>query len=206
MTLDFASMKNEVEKIMAKYVPESVIRDLDDLYILEMVYAAESRLGPAGPTLREEVFDKLRELEVEGADEKALYPYTRDVLSALRRKGLRIGLITRNCRAAVEKVFPDVGGYVDAIAAREDVTVVKPHPDHVTAMLALLGHVDPTKALVVGDHPTDIHAGKAAGTATAGVLTGRTEKAVLVETGATFIIEDIRDVPDLVERNDGQGG
>lgn len=207
LTLDFSGMRAEVEKILLKHVPEPVVRTFDDLYILEMIYALEDRLGPAGPRLRKETFDRLREIEVEGAGGKSVYPYTRGVLRALRERGLRIGVVTRNCRAAIDRVFPDIEAYVDAVAAREDVPVVKPHPGHITAALGLLDHLDPSSALVldpsstlvVGDHPTDIMAGRAAGALTAGVLTGRTEKAGFLEAGATFVIGDIRDVPALVD-------
>jgi phosphoglycolate phosphatase len=199
LTLDFVDLRAEVEKIVLKYVPESLVRTFDGLYILEMIYAVESHLGRARLDFREETFGKLCELEVEGADGKNVYPYTRDVLRDLRKKGVRIGVVTRNCRAAVEKVFPDIAAYVDVVAAREDVPVVKPHPGHIAAVLGLLDHVDPSGALVVGDHPTDILAGRAAGALTVGVLTGRTEKTGFVEAGADFVIGDIRDVPGLVD-------
>ena len=112
--------------------------------------------------------------------------------------------MTRNCRAAIEKAFPDMDVYVNAVATREDVSAVKPHPAHVMALLGLLGHIDPGKALLVGDHPTDVLAGKASGVASVGVLTGRTARSAFTQAGATFVVNDIRDVPALIDEWQGQ--
>ena len=199
LTLDFSDLRGEVEKIALKYVADSLVRGLGDLYIVEMIYAIENHLGSLGKLFREEAFIRLRDLEVEGAQGKAVYPYVRKVLRALRKKGILIGIMTRNCRAAIGRVFPDMLAYVDAVATREDVAVVKPDPGHVMAILDLLGGIDPSKAFLVGDHPTDISAGKRAGLLTVGVLTGRTERPALEQAGASFIASDIREVPDLVD-------
>lgn len=199
LTLDFTGMREEVEKIALSYVPVSLLRGLDNLYTLEMIRAVQDYLGPSGSSFRDEAFARLCELEVEAADGKVLYDYTRDVLGTLRKGGLRIGVVTRNCRAAIKKVFPDIEIYVDAVATREDVTAVKPDPAHILAILRLLGSIDSSKALLVGDHPTDIRAGRATGAMTAGVLAARTNRSAFEEAGATFIIDDIRDVPALVD-------
>jgi phosphoglycolate phosphatase len=199
LTLDFSEMRKEVEKIILRYIPEDLVRTFDNLYILEMIYEVERHLGPEGPSLRKEAFARLEELEVEGSDGKGPYPYTKSVLESLQKRGLHIAVVTRNCKAAVKKVFPDVEAYADVVAAREDVSVVKPHPGHILAALGLLRHSHPSRALMVGDHPTDVTAGKAAGALTAGVLTGRTDRTGFEEAGASFVIGDIRGVLGIVD-------
>jgi len=49
---------------------------------------------------------------------------------------------------------------------------VKPDPQHLLDALSLLGG-EPNKALMIGDHPMDILAGKRAGMKTAAVLTSK---------------------------------
>ncbi|HUJ70244.1 MAG TPA: HAD family hydrolase [Syntrophorhabdales bacterium] len=198
LTLDFSDLRRHVERLALTYVPQAFIRGLDSLYMLEMIDEVEKKLGAPGADFRHEAYTILRGLEVRAAQGKAVYSYTREVLAVLRGKGVKIGVMTRNCAQAVRTVFPDMDAYVDAMVTREDVRPVKPHPAHVSAVLELLGGVDPVEAILVGDHPTDIFAGIAAGTTTVGVLTGRTERADFEKAGAAFVVRDIRDVPALI--------
>ena len=198
LTLDFTDLRRHVERLALTYVPQAFIRGLDGLYMLEMIDEVEKKLGTPGAAFRQEAYTILRDLEVKAAQGTAVYPYTRDVLTVLRGRGVKIGVMTRNCAQAVRTVFPDMDAYVDAMVTREDVRPVKPHPAHVGAVLELLGRVDPVEAILVGDHPTDIFAGIAAGTTTVGVLTGRTERADFEKAGAAFVVRDIRDVPALI--------
>jgi phosphoglycolate phosphatase len=198
LTLDFSDLRRHVEGLALTYVPRAFIRGLDSLYMLEMIDEVEKKLGGPGAAFRQEAYTILRELEVRAAQGKGVYSYTREVLTVLRGKGVKIGVMTRNCGQAVRTVFPDMDAYVDAMVTREDVRPVKPHPAHVSAVLELLGRVDPVEAILVGDHPTDIFAGIAAGTTTVGVLTGRTERADFEKAGAAFVVRDIRDVPALI--------
>ncbi len=57
------------------------------------------------------------------------------------------------------------------IVARDDVRRSKPHPEPLLKALEEI-HVEPEKALFVGDTPIDIQAAKAAGTLSVGVLCG----------------------------------
>lgn len=201
LTLDFSAMRKEVERLAEKYVGPDSIRRFDGLFMLEMIYGIETILGDAGARFREEAFALLRKIEIEAADGKDVYPYARDVLRGLRERKLKIGVMTRNCTGALRKVFPDVDAYVDASVTREEIRVVKPHPSHPLAVLRLLG-VDPSEAFLVGDHPTDILAGRASGIRTVGVLSGRTERAGFENAEADYIIRDIRDLSTVVTNED----
>ena len=197
LTLDFHFLRSEVVRIARQYVSESAIAALEERFILEMIYEIEDQLGGIGAHFRKEAFERLRVLEVEASKGKAVYPYTREVLAHLRRIGVRVGVITRNCLDAVMCVFPDMAEYVDAIVTRDGLREVKPHPGHVYAISRLLS-VPPEEGMMAGDHPTDIAAGKAAGMETVGLLTGRTTRQEFELAGATHILTDIRGIPGLV--------
>ncbi len=197
LTLNFIDLRKEVEEIAQRYLRGVPLGQLSHLYIIEMIYEVERLLGKSGAGFRDEAFVKLRELEVTAAAGKEVYPYTRDVLRALRKKAMKIGVMTRSCIAALNVVFPDIEDYVDAVVTREDVRLVKPNPHHVEAVLAALD-VRPDDALLVGDHPTDVLAGETLKARTAGVLTGRTTREEFEAVGADYIINDIRDVMGLV--------
>jgi phosphoglycolate phosphatase len=197
LTLNFTDLRREVELIAGKYVSPDAVRRLDGLYIIEMIYEVERMAGEAGAVFREEAFTRLRDLETEAADGKEVYPYTRDVLQSLRRRGIKIGVMTRSCIGALKTVFPDLDVYVDAVVTREDIREVKPDPSHVRAVLEALD-IDPSQALLVGDHPTDVLAGETLSVRTAGVLTGRTTRSEFEEAGADHVLADIRDVVRIV--------
>lgn len=197
LLLNFDHMRSEVEAIASRYVDLEEIERLRHLYTLELIYTIEGLLQEGGDQFRSETFGRLCDLEVQASRGNGLYPYTRSVLAALRRRGVRLGVITRNCLEAVTTVFPDIETYIDAVVTRDATDFVKPNPAHVLMVLARLG-VGPHEAVMVGDHPTDILAGKAAGVRTVGVLAGRTRNDKFAETGADHVVADIRDVMELV--------
>ena len=197
LTLDFQVIKAEIVKIARRYVSEETIKALEDHFILEMIYEIEDSLGEKGPEFRREAFECLRALEVEASMGKQVYPYTREVLAAIRKKGIKIGVITRSCLDALTSVFPDIMDYVEGIVTREHLREVKPHPGQVYAVSKLLS-ILPEEGMLAGDHPTDVAAGNAAGMITVGLLTGRTTKREFETVTPTYILEDIRGIPGLL--------
>jgi phosphoglycolate phosphatase len=197
LTLDFGHLRAEIEKVARQYVGDDEIRSQEGQFVIEMIYWVEGRLGGEADTFRREAFGRLRELEMEASRGKDVYPYTRDVLQRLRFKSMKIGVITRSHVDVLFLVFQDIKSYVDTIVTRDEVKEVKPHPNHGAEVLRLLG-INPDEAILVGDHPTDVLAGKAAGMKTAGVLSGRTTREAFEQVGATYILEDIRGVLDIV--------
>jgi phosphoglycolate phosphatase len=196
LTLDFDLLREETEEIARKYGAGKDLSGVKDHYIVEMIYKVEGLLGPAGAGFREEAFARLRDMELEASLGKDLYPFTREVLSGLKAGGVRIGIITRSCIEVLRAVFPDMENFVDAVVTREDTQRPKPHPDHVREALKRL-NVDASEAIVVGDHPTDIMAGRALGMETAGVLTGRTKREAFEKEGATHVLSDVRGLLEL---------
>ncbi|HEY3277780.1 MAG TPA: HAD family hydrolase [Syntrophorhabdaceae bacterium] len=197
LTLDFINMRTEIEEIAFRYESKEAVAALEGAYIIEMIYAISDNLGNGGRQFKEEAFDRLRELELSASRGKGVYPYTRDVLRRIRQEGVRLGVITRSCIDVLRAVFPDIDEYAEAIVTREHLREVKPHPRHVLTIAGLLS-LSPGEGIMVGDHPTDIEAGRTAGMETAGVLTGRTAKEDFERTGATYIFQDIRGVSALL--------
>lgn len=117
----------------------------------------------------------LAKLEYEAAEFSIILPGIRAALQQLSAQGIRLGIITRNSRAAVARIIGDTPLEVADILCREDVPDPKPHPDHVLRMMQLL-QIARSEALMVGDHPMDIAIGQAAGMFTAAVLTGQSSE------------------------------
>jgi phosphoglycolate phosphatase len=199
LTIDFSFVRGEIEKIARKYVGDEEIKSQEGQYILEMINGVEERLGGIVSEFKREAFEELRTLELRASDGKGVYPYTREVLKKLKDKGIKVGIFTRTHLDVVLHVFPDIRDFVEVIVTRDDVERVKPHPDHASEVLRLLG-VRPEEALVVGDHPTDIESGQAISAMSAAVLTGRTTRKIFEEVGTTYILSDVRGVLDVLDR------
>lgn len=91
----------------------------------------------------------------------------------------------------------NLAGYFSYVLGGDDTALLKPHPEPVLKTLKDLSF-EAGQTLVVGDMPFDIEMGKGAGTYTCGVTYGNSTKSQLIEAGADFIIDDIRDLSDIL--------
>jgi phosphoglycolate phosphatase len=195
LNIDFSIMRSSIRNLMEDFqIPEGGITDL---HILEMIDAGGvylKKLRPADAAVfRSRAHELVTGMEVEAADEGALLDGTRMLLAELAGRSIRTGVVTRNCRVAVLKVFPDIAHHCQAFLTREDTERVKPHPDHLRSALRALSVV-PAEAIMVGDHPLDILLGRETGTYTVGVLTGHSGREDLHSANADLIIDKASDI------------
>ena len=108
-----------------------------------------------------------------------------DLVRGLRDAGLRVGVLTRNRRAAVARALEQVPGlpleWFDVVVTRDDGLAHKPAPDGVLHACAAMG-VSPSETLVVGDFLLDVQAGKAAGAVTAFLTNGAAQAGAGADT------------------------
>lgn len=196
LTLDFGQLRAHIETFAEDYVDRSVIDTLKGEYILEMIHSIADMIGDGGPQFQKDAFRELDILEVESCRGKRLYPYAREVLAYLKEKDVHTGIITRSCLEVIHAIFPDCRNYVDVVVTRDDTRYVKPDPEQLRIAVHGL-NIEPFRAIIVGDHPTDIAAGVALGTTTAGVLSGRCSRPDFINAGADYIFDDIRGIKEL---------
>ncbi len=177
-TLDFARMRERAVAAISPYARPGLRPNIPLMEELSRLLAELP--APEAERARKAALDAAGEVEMEAARTSRLFPATRPVLAALKRVGAVCAVVTRNCPQAVLTVFPDLAEHCRVLLTRDDVPLVKPHPDHLLRALDRL-QVAPGAALMVGDHPMDIQAGKAAGTATAGLAGGNTPRSRLAE-------------------------
>lgn len=94
-----------------------------------------------------------------------------EALRTLRARGIKLAVVTSKSRPFAERGLRVTGLVVDALVTPSDVTRPKPDAEPVTLALSLLG-VARERAVMVGDSPHDLLAGRAAGVATAAVSWG----------------------------------
>ena len=200
LNIDFSSMRDRIFDLVRQAgIKESRIQEKYLLEIIDEVYEILRKEKPSGAEgFYQESHQVLHEIEMKAAGEGRLIPGTENTLNNLRDEGIRIGIVTRNCEAAVRKVFPDIEHYCDAFISRDSVENVKPHPDHLNTALEVL-KVSGEEAMMVGDHTIDIQAGKRVGMKTVGVLTGRIKREEFEEAEADYILKDVSEIYPLLK-------
>jgi len=199
--LDFAAMRRQ---LLTFTVAQGISpQELHGLDILEMLDWATAWLRQHAPEqavrYAREAEQLIQDIEVEAAHRSGLLPGVPELLAVLQQERIGIGIVTRNCDAAVRVTFPHIDTYCQAFMPRHRVTQVKPHPAHLQAALDCLG-TTPERALMVGDGAMDIQAGKALGMFSIGVLSGNTPGATLLAHGADVVLASVADLLPHIDR------
>ena len=201
LNIDFSEMREQVFELMRKYgVNEEKIEERYLLEIIdEVVQILSHKNTSTAETFYQEAHQILHEVELRAAEEGKLLPGVEAALKSLRDKGLKVGIVTRNCEEAVRKVVPDIEAFCDVFVPRDLIKRVKPHPEQLTSVLKAL-HVTGGETVMVGDHTIDIQAGKRVGMRTIGVLTGRVKKEEFEKAGADYVLKDASEVCRIIAR------
>jgi phosphoglycolate phosphatase-like HAD superfamily hydrolase len=210
-----------IEGVFARYSPSwKLCRDIfqewylgDELYMQEYGYAPK-QIGKRGCICFERPLLPVEEL--------------RGVLATLRSQGYVLGIATGRPGQEATVPLKNYGllGYFDGAHIVTDVEVaqaearldgqgkacslIKPHP--YPFLLAANPGYQPDQPIklqsnfiVVGDTPSDVHGGRAAGAITIAVLTGARSaeaRTLLEQSQPDFIVEDVTNVPALLARID----
>ncbi len=206
LNIDFMAMRQGVEAFLAHYGVN--LEGLKGLLILEMINEATKIISEKDPLKAQLFYHEAHALvvehEVTAAKEGKIVSGAIEVLKLLKEQAVKVGIVTRNCDRAVKIVFPHIERFCDAFIPRDDVTHVKPHPDHLALALRRMEVSKAKECLMVGDHRIDIEGGKRMGMMTAGVLTGKATQQEFIEAGADFILDDVTQIPGSVLKEFGK--
>ena len=123
------------------------------------------------------------------------------MLKTLKSKGIKIGVVTSKKSDMAERGAKLMGifKYFDTFITPEITTKHKPDGEPVLKACENLG-VSPSEALMVGDSPYDILAGKNAGAKTCGVKYTALPLEKLGESNPDFYVDKPLEILDLVEK------
>ncbi|MDP4011278.1 MAG: HAD-IA family hydrolase [Candidatus Roizmanbacteria bacterium] len=127
-----------------------------------------------------------------------LFPNTLKVLRSLKKSNYHIAAVTTRKKNTAIETLQQSGllPYLDFVVTIDDVVHPKPHPESIQRALDYFG-VSPKEAIMVGDSPVDVMAGKNAGTKTIGVTYGFHGDRI-VESDPDHVIDDIGEIIDLI--------
>ena len=129
------------------------------------------------------------------------FPGVVETLSILYQKGFTLTIASSRSRNSLTELTRNMGisDYISYILGADDVKEAKPKPEPVLKTLFDM-HFDAGETLVVGDMAVDIQMGANAGTKTCGVTWGNGSREELDAAGATFIIDRIEDLIEIVHK------
>jgi len=118
------------------------------------------------------------------------YPGVVDMVRAIRRAGLRTGLVTSKNRPGALRGLRLIGleELMDPVIGADEVTNPKPHPEPIELALSRLGEL-PERTIYVGDSIHDMESGRAAGVRTGAVLWGPFDRAHLQRSEPDYWLE-----------------
>lgn len=121
----------------------------------------------------------------------------RELIEALRRRGLRTALATASRQDDLEVVLGAAGlpldELLDVVVSSAHVRRTKPAPDAVEAALEALG-LPPERCVLVGDSAWDVQTGHRAGVRVVAVATGAHDLRRLQGAGADHSFRDLREL------------
>lgn len=119
-------------------------------------------------------------------------PYADEIIKKFFEKGLRLGVATNKHGGFSRKIIEHLGWgkAITSVVGEGDTPKNKPEPDMIFQNLKNLS-LGNDEALFIGDSPVDLKTGKNAAVKTIAVPTGHHSKEMLIEAGATTVIEDL---------------
>ena len=133
-------------------------------------------------------------------------PHTLEAFWQLKEAGLKLALDTGFSRPIVDAILERLGwndgGLLDTTVASDEVQRGRPHPDLLLKAMALTGVQDPKRVAKVGDTPSDLQEGHAAGCGLViGVTNGTHTREQLLAHYHTHLIDSLRELPGIVLGN-----
>jgi putative hydrolase of the HAD superfamily len=129
-------------------------------------------------------------------------PDAPDVLRELRRRGIKIGVLSNTMwpRTQHERIFDRDGvlDLIDGAVYSSEIPWTKPHPEAFRAAMAAVGVAEPAECVFVGDRPfDDVHGARGAGMRT--VLVPNSDVPTFADAVPDAIIERLAELPGLIE-------
>lgn len=135
--------------------------------------------------------------------------YAEDVFQILSHHGIKVALNTgftrRITHAILKRLGWDKNPFISQVICSDEVPEGRPHPFMIQAIMQQSGVIDPLQVAKVGDTQVDVSEGKNAGCGlVVAVTTGACTREQLTEYGPDFIINSLRDLPELIQNSDSR--
>jgi len=174
-------------------LPEAIYRTIG-------MSLAETLVSLAGPDHAVQSLEFARRFKQHAdqvmADLTVLYPTAGPAMRALRRQGVKLGIVSTKFRYRIEGILQrdNLRDLFDVIVGGEDVAAHKPDPEGLRRAMADL-HCSPPQVLYVGDSAIDAETARRAGVSFVAVLTGVTGRSEFAGYSDLEIVDSLSQLP-----------
>jgi phosphoglycolate phosphatase len=157
--IDFLAVRHRLIDLLQS---SGQVTESRDLLLARSLADLVARGTAVSPALEAQMWDLIRDAEIQGLSRATLAPGAVEVLRELSRREHEIALLTNTSRSGLMDRLHAWGlaPYFDVIATRDDVPALKPHPAGLSYVLARLSPVH--AAYLVGDAWIDAQAAREA--------------------------------------------
>jgi pyrophosphatase PpaX len=151
---------------------------------------------------RERLVNRYRTFQHENHDRlMSQYAGVIDTIALLYQRGHPLGVVTSKGNMMMERGLKFIGAddYIEVAIGYDSVHIHKPDPFPVRAALEKLEY-QASEAVFVGDSPHDMKSGNDAGVITIAALWGPFRRDQLEPYNPTYFLDDIKDLPPLLDR------
>jgi HAD superfamily hydrolase (TIGR01549 family) len=203
--IDYMTVRAEVRSLLISIgLPASVVSANESIF--EMLKKTEIFMKNNGKSVRAMENTRGKALaiaekyELEAAKGTSLLPGVTEMLKAVKKLKMKIGLCTINSEKSTDYILKrfKIADYFDAVTPRNKVKYVKPNTEHLEATLEAL-EVKPDEAIVVGDGTSDMKCARELKAMAVGLPTGVSSQKELIASGANYIVTSLTDLPTLIE-------
>jgi HAD superfamily hydrolase (TIGR01549 family) len=123
------------------------------------------------------------------------------ILTNLKENGKKIGIVTLKHTPVAKEVLNKLNllSYIDYVEGDDDVSELKPSPDHIIRLCRAL-EVKPEESVLIGDTTMDITSGKSAKCRTIGVLWGAMSMDALSEAGCDYLARSPEELEEILRK------
>lgn len=122
------------------------------------------------------------------SDTSVAYDGVKELVSALKEKGIKVAVVTNKEQSLAKKVVFDIYGDVfDIVCGTGEGIPKKPDPTSTLLVMQNLS-VTPQECIFIGDSGVDVLTGRSSGAVSVGVLWGYREKQEFIDSNAEYII------------------
>jgi len=125
------------------------------------------------------------------------FPGTKETILKLAENHT-LAIISNTTKKQLLPVLGDLGKFFTNIMTYEDIPKPKPAPDSLLKTMEILNK-KPEECCYVGDAPSDMKAAKNSNILAIGIPTGFNSKKELLEAGADKIINNIKELPEVLD-------
>jgi pyrophosphatase PpaX len=127
------------------------------------------------------------------------FPGSLEIVRLLAERGHPLGVVTAKLEGGARRTLVHTGldAYLTAVVGADSCARAKPDPEPVLLALSRLGR-EPSEALMIGDSPHDLVAGRRAGVRTVAALWGACSGEVLAAAEPDHVLAGLGELPALV--------